>query len=44
MDTKDRISMLSRFGNKEKKWESSREVQIGDSRVMDRSVGEKCPK
>ena len=43
-DVKDRTSMLSRFGNSEKKWDSCREVQRGASSVMDRSVREKCPK
>lgn len=41
---KDRTSMLSRLGNNEKKWDSCRGVQRGDSSVIDRRVGEKCPK
>ena len=37
----DRISMLSRFVNNERKWDNCRGVQRGDSSVIDRSVGEK---
>lgn len=41
---KSRTSMSSRFANNEKKWDNCRGVQRGASSVIDRSVGEKCPK